>query len=381
MENVPRRPTLPALTGLRAVAAVWVVLFHYREELLALEPALAPFDTFMRAGYLGVDLFFALSGFVLAYTYADRMRTLRRRDAVHFVRNRFARVWPVHVLALHLDLGIAALLGTLGRSTEGIRRTGDAYVENLAMVHYWVNDRPSFNSPAWSISAEWFAYLVAPVLFVLLARLRRASSALLLAGLSYGVMLAIFATMALPNGNLEHMFWVRIGGEFVGGALLCLAWVRGGARLGRWVLVLPATLVVLALVPMASHGRYWVAPALGLGVAALAASSGRLVRVLSWPGLVAAGEASYALYMVHWLFEWPVERATAMVAGNPWLSSLVLVAFVGTLAAASWLVMTRVERPARRRLTQGRTPRPLEPDGITGNRVPARSGPTVALLR
>ena len=250
------------------------------------------------------------------------------------------------------------------------------------MVHYWVNDRPSFNSPAWSISAEWFAYLVAPVLFVLLARLRRASTALLLAGLSYGVMLAIFATMALPNGNLEHMFWVRIGGEFVGGALLCLAWVRGGARLGRWVPVLPATLVVLALVPTASHGRYWVAPALGLGVAALAASSGGLVRVLSWPGLVAAGEASYALYMVHWLFEWPVERATALAAGNAWLSSLVLVAFVGTLAAAAWLVMSRVERPARRWLTQGRTPRPVEPGATAaGHPVPARSGPTVALLR
>ncbi len=381
MDIPARRPALPALTGLRAVAAVWVVLFHYREEVLALEPSLAPFDTFMRAGYLGVDLFFALSGFILAYTYADRMRTFRWHDARHFVRNRFARVWPVHVLALHVDLVVAAVLGTLGTTTEDTRRTGSAYVENLAMVHYWVNDRPSFNSPAWSISAEWFAYLLAPLLFVLVARLRRAGTALVLAMLSYGVMLAIFATMALPNGNLENMFWVRIMGEFLGGMLLCLAWVRGGARLGRWAPVLPLTLTAAALTPAVADGRYWAAPALGLGVAALAASSGWLVRVLSWPALVAAGEASYALYMVHWLFEWPVERATALAAGHGWLSSVVLVVIVGTLGTASWLVLTRVERPARRRLTRGRERRPPEAGATTGRPVPPRPDHTSALLR
>ncbi|WP_299447068.1 acyltransferase [uncultured Phycicoccus sp.] len=381
MHSPTRRPALPALTGLRAVAAAWVVLFHYREEILTLEPALAPLDTFMRGGYLGVDLFFALSGFILAYTYADKMSTLRWRDTVGFVRNRFARVWPVHALTLHLDLVIAALIGTLGVTAGGHRRTGEAYVENLAMVHYWVNDRPSFNSPAWSISAEWFAYLVAPLLFVLVVRLRRASSALLLAGLSYGVMLGIFATMALPNGNLENMFWVRIMGEFIGGMLLCLAWVRGGARLGRWAFVLPAALAVVALVPAAASGRYWVAPALGLGVAALAASSGRLVRVLSRPGLVAAGEASYALYMVHWLFEWPMERATALAAGNALLSAVVLAAFVGVLAAAAWLVMTRVERPARRWLTAPRTPRPVEAGTSAASPVPERTRLVVASLR
>lgn len=370
-QDTPRRPALPALTGLRAVAAVWVVLFHYRDEVLTLEPGLAPLDTFMRAGYLGVDLFFALSGFILAYTYADRMRTFRWADARHFVRNRFARVWPVHVVALHVDLAIAALLGTLGRTVENTRRTGDAYVENLAMVHYWVNDRPSFNSPAWSISAEWFAYLLAPLLFVLVARLRSARGALFGAMLSYGVMLVIFATMALPNGNLENMFWVRIMFEFVGGMLLCLAWVRGGARLGRLAPVLPLTLVAAATVPAVASGHYWAAPALGLGVAALASSSGHIVDVLSRPALVAAGEASYALYMVHWLLEWPVERATAWAAGDAMRSLLVLGGFGAALAAASWAMLVWVERPARAALTRGRRPaRPSATDPATAGTGP-----------
>ncbi|HET6966914.1 MAG TPA: acyltransferase [Ornithinibacter sp.] len=346
----PARPALPALTGLRAVAAVWVVLFHYREDLLALVPWLAPLDTLMRAGYLGVDLFFPLSGFVLAYTYADRMRSFRWRGTGDFVRNRFARVWPVHVLTLHVDLAIAAVIGTLGVGADGHRRTPQAYVENLAMVHTWFNDRPSFNSPAWSISSEWFAYLLAPLLFVAVARLRRASSALLLATLSYAVMLAVFATMALPNGNLEHMFYVRIMAEFLGGVLLCLAWVRGGARLGRLVVVLPLTLAVLALVPAAAGGHYWAAPALGLGVAALAGSGGWITRALSWPTVVAAGEASYALYMTHLLVQPLVRPARLWAEGSGWASALVVVGLVAVLAAMAWLVHAKVEGPARRRL-------------------------------
>ena len=369
MHPTGRRPALPALTGLRAVAAVWVVLFHYREDLLALVPSLSPLDALMRAGYLGVDLFFPLSGFVLAYTYADRMRGFTRLGTGDFVRNRFARVWPVHVLTLHVDLAIAAVIGTLGVAADGHRRTAQAYVENLAMVHTWFNDRPSFNSPAWSISSEWFAYLLAPLLFVAVARVRRASSALLLAALSYAVMLAVFATQALPNGNLEQMFYVRILGEFVGGMLLCLAWVRGGARLGRLVVVLPLTLAVLALVPSAADGHYWAAPALGLGVAALAGSSGWITRALSWPVVVAAGEASYALYMTHLLVQPLVRPARVWAQGSGGASALVLGGFVVALAAMAWLVHTKVERPARRLLQAPRreeAPGPAEPtaDGV-----------------
>ncbi|MFQ6173329.1 acyltransferase family protein [Oryzobacter sp. R7] len=358
-----RRPALPALTGLRAVAAVWVVLFHYRDDLLALQPALAPLDTFMRGGYLGVDLFFALSGFILAYTYADAMAAFSWRGSRDFVRNRFARVWPVHVVTLHVDLALAALVGTLGVTEGGHRRTADAYVANLGMVHHWVSDRPSFNAPAWSISAEWFAYLLAPLLFLLVGRVRRAGTALFLAGLSYGAMLLVFATMALPNGNLEGMFYVRILGEFVGGVMLCLAWVRGRARLGRLALVLPLALVVVALVPAVAHGRYWMAPVLGLGIAGLAASSGWLVQLLSRPALVAAGEASFALYMVHLLIEPAVHAGRVWAEGNARLSALVVVAFVAVLAVLSWLVLTTVERPARRWLTRRSRSRRPDEDG------------------
>ena len=366
MTPTARLPPLPALTGLRAVAAVWVVLFHYRDDLLALVPGLAPLDTLMRAGYLGVDLFFPLSGFVLAFTYADRLGSFSWRGSTDFVRNRFARVWPVHVLTLNLDLVVAALVGTLGVGVEGHRRTPQAYLENVAMVHTWFSDRPSFNAPAWSISSEWFAYLLAPFLFLAAVRVRRAIPALALSAAAYAAMLAVFATMALPNGNLEHMFYVRILGEFLGGMLLCLAWVRGGARLDGVVLVLPATLVVLALVPAASAGHYWAAPALGLGVAGLAASTGPVTSALSWPVVVAAGEASYALYMTHLLVQPFVHSLRLWAQGSWWASALVVAGLLAVLRALAWLVHTMVERPARRRL---QAPRREESPAPTADRV------------
>jgi peptidoglycan/LPS O-acetylase OafA/YrhL len=345
------RPNLAALTGLRALAAVWVVLFHFRSDLIALVPWLAPADRFMAAGYLGVDLFFPLSGFVLAYNYADGMRSWSWPATLSFLRNRVARVWPVQVVTLNIDLAMAVAAGTTGIGADGNRRTFAAYVENVFMVHYWWNDRPSFNSPAWSISAEFFAYLAAPVLFLLLARVVRTRSALLGAFLSYAAMIAIFATLALPNGNLEHMPWVRIGGEFLGGVLLCLVWLRGRWAIGR--LAGPLALlvvVVVATVPVATSGDYWMAPALGLVVGCLAPASGWFARWLARPGMVLAGEASYCLYMTHWLLRDVVGWLSDWGDDAWWRAVLAVCGAVVALGGAAWLLHVLVERPARRLL-------------------------------
>lgn len=352
-----RRSPLPALTGLRVLAAAWVVLFHYRPDLEALAPWTVPADTFMRAGYLGVDLFFPLSGFILAYNYADSMRSFSWGSSRSFVRNRFARVWPVHFVALNIDLAMAVAMGTLGVGEGGHRRTPAAYGQNVLMVHNWFNDRPSFNGPAWSIASEWFAYLLAPLLFVLAARVVRARTSVLLAVLSYAAMLTVFAAFALPNGNLEHMFYVRILGEFLAGMFLCLAWVRGGLALGRLAPLLPLVALAVALVPVLSSGDYWMAPVMGLVVAVVASTGGWLGSWLSTSLMVAAGEASYCLYMTHYLMRPVVTWLREWGDGAWWSAGLAIVALVLALGAAAWLMHVLVERPARR-LLHARAARP-----------------------
>ncbi|MGN6610351.1 MAG: acyltransferase family protein [Angustibacter sp.] len=349
----PRRPLITALTGLRAVAALWVVLFHYRSDVLTLAPALRPLAPVMSAGYLGVDVFFALSGFVLAYNYAASMGHWDSRATRGFWRNRIARVWPVHVVTLHLDLLQAAVIGTLGITAGGHRRTVSAYVENLTMTHAWWNDRPSFNAPAWSISAEWAAYLAAPVLFVALARLRRRATAALLAAGLYAVMLTIFALWALQNGNVPHAGMLRLATEFGAGALMWRVYRSRPQWLGRLTLPLAAALaLVVLLVPGARHG-YWLAPALGLLVLCLALDAGPLARLLSSRPFVFWGEASYSLYMTHVLLA-PSLHALLPVhlydrAGWP-QRTLVLAAYAGLLGLAAVAMHRGVEVPARRLL-------------------------------
>ena len=346
-------PTIRALTGLRAVAAVWVVLFHYRFDVLALVPAARPLEPLMAAGYLGVDVFFVLSGFVLAYTYGDRLGRWAPREAGAFVQNRVARVWPAHVVTLHLDLLQAAAVGTLGIGVDGHRRTVPAYLQNLTMTHGWWNDRPSFNAPAWSISAEWAAYLVCPLLLLGLARVRRPVTAALGAAGLFAVMTTVFALWALPNGNVPHAGMLRIGVEFTAGLLL----LRVHQQHHRWLphLTLPVVAGVVAavlVVPAVRHG-YWLAPALGLLVLLVSVDDGPVGRLLARPGAVFWGEASYCLYLTHLLLGTGLHALVDPrdMTGSPVLVRLLVLAlYVAALGAAAVLLRRLVEVPARRLL-------------------------------
>lgn len=99
---------------MRALAAIWIVLFHFRGSFESLAPWLAIADPVWQAGYLGVDLFFPLSGFVLAYNYADRLSSWSWHGAMAFWQNRIARVWPVHIATLHIDLVMSLVTGRMG---------------------------------------------------------------------------------------------------------------------------------------------------------------------------------------------------------------------------------------------------------------------------
>jgi peptidoglycan/LPS O-acetylase OafA/YrhL len=307
----------------------------------------------MSAGYLGVDVFFVLSGFVLAYNYSDRLSQWRPREAASFVQNRVARVWPVHLVTLHADLLQAWVVGTLGVTAGGHRRTLSAYLENLTMTHTWWNDRPSFNAPAWSISAEWAAYLACPLLLLALARLRSVWAAAALALAGYGVMLTVFALWAPPNGNVAHASMLRLAAEFCAGLLALRVYQRRPRLLGRLTLPLALAIVVVVMVVPDVHHGYWLAPPLGLLVLCVALDVGPLGRLLARRAFVFAGEASYCLYMTHVLLMPGLHSLVSPdeVAGLHVLVRLaVLGLYAAVLAAAAVLLYRLVEVPARRRL-------------------------------
>jgi peptidoglycan/LPS O-acetylase OafA/YrhL len=155
-----------ALTGLRGVAALYVVFFHYFSPLSLTSPAMC----LLGHGYLAVDLFFVLSGFVMALNYAGLFSQGIRGSAVRtFLSRRMARIYPLYLLTLLIATGLV-LIGYLNFTPGSLART---FWPNLLMVQNWGNWE-SIETPAWSISTEWFAYMLFPFLLTWISYRSRA---------------------------------------------------------------------------------------------------------------------------------------------------------------------------------------------------------------
>ena len=119
----------------------------------------------LNCGAQGVDLFFILSGFVLTWNYLDRMGgSWSTRATLHFLWLRLARVWPVYLVTLHLAALWVIFTLHVGHvpSQEIYRFTAISYVRQVLLVQLWFQpffDDSSWDGPAWSISAEWLAYI------------------------------------------------------------------------------------------------------------------------------------------------------------------------------------------------------------------------------
>src|ERR1700727_3349250 len=183
-KNVVRSGEIKALTGLRIVAAVWVVLFHFRPLLRDAAPGfLDALTPVLNCGAQGVDLIFILSGFVLAWNSLDRMgRSWSTRETLHFLWLRLARVWPVYLVTLHLAALLVILSLHVGHVPlpDANSLTAVSYVRQILLMQLWFEpffDGTSWDGPAWSISAEWLAYLLFGALALVIFRMKLATRA------------------------------------------------------------------------------------------------------------------------------------------------------------------------------------------------------------
>lgn len=359
-QNPADRTEILPLTGIRGVAAAWVLAFH--AEKVGLWRAFpwparsARLVQSAGSGYLGVDLFFLLSGFVLTWTYAERLRDLNRRDYGRYVVARVARVYPVHALVLAALVAMAAG-ASAGWWTSPFGPPEDpagAVALHALMIHSWgFGPWLSWNHPAWSISAEWFAYLWFPFACGLLLRLRN----VLVLGLGALAALAAVAVIAprfalRPTLNAPQVCGlVRVTGAFLAGCLLCRAFVALRGRRVPWTAMSVAA--AIAIVGLAAAGRAdpFALPFFGLLVVSLAAGTGPLARVLSTPAAVLAGRVSYALYMVHWPVYVLLHDAGAPAEGAAWTLGACLAwtaLHAGLPLVLAWGLWRWVEEPSRR---------------------------------
>src|SRR5580693_8695011 len=225
---------LPSLTPLRGIAAVWVVIFHFCWYFPAVHPE--RYTGAVYKGYLAVDMFFVLSGFVITHVYkegfAQRVTGRRYRD---FLKARVARIYPLHITALLLFVATAtaerAASYALRGSFEPIPLLGErslgGFLANLVMLQgLWAREL-SWNDPSWSISLEFLAYLLFPLLFPVLWRAGPAAKA----GLG-GLLLVALGWLAYRTGDYLTPWTgtyaiLRCLPEFLAGMLLYSGYQSG----------------------------------------------------------------------------------------------------------------------------------------------------------
>lgn len=321
---------LKSLTSIRFLAAFHVLLYHQAIFLDPLVPeSLSFLRSYLHTGYVGVNLFFVLSGFILAYTYLDpdRPPSIERRK---FWVARIARIYPLYLVAMMLvaPLVILHFLDTnpLGLGTAKIGTSG---LTALLLAQAWVPRlRGVWNPPGWTLSVEAFYYLSFPVAAAVLWRLsrRRAKVALavvwligLLPPLTAWLFLPASVTHAPATGVLPHSDLVLLIvsapilrlPEFLFGILLARAYLPHhgahhgelGPRRSAILLGIGAASLLLVLGLANRIPRIFVEPGLldplfGILIVSLPGVRGPVERLLSSPFAVMLGEASYAVYIL-----------------------------------------------------------------------------------
>lgn len=335
------RPELRPLTAVRAPFAWAVVLYHLRLSLVGWAPAGA-----IRAlghGYLAVDIFFLLSGFVIWLNYGDRL--VGREAATDFLVRRLARIWPLHAAMLAFGALLAAVLLVSGRPAPDFPFA--ALPLHLLLVQDWGWSNPQmWNDPAWSISAEWAAYLLAPVIALALPRRRLPTPLLLLvATLPLLALAALFGRHPL-GFDLAHDGVPRCLGEFFCGAALSVLWRRwrGDVRIeaGCWIAGAACLASASAGVPEAIAMPFgFAALLLGLALGAERPRHPLGGRAIHW-----LGEISYATYLVHYLLFFAFKLAFVRDASD--VPPAQALAYLLLVLAASALLHHGLERPAQR---------------------------------
>lgn len=344
---------MEGLTGLRGLAALWVIGFHYTVGPLS---PISPQHgvPLLRSGYLGVDLFFFLSGFVIWHVHEAHFRQPSVGAFRRFLGQRFARLYPVYAFTMALFVVIVLvgpLIGDTGLSARNY--LPGQFVVDLLLVQSWgVSGHLNWNYPAWSVSAEMFCYLLFPLAVPLLGRLGTRAAAVAAALILLSIAgLYFFVYGATMNEALGAPALSRALLEFLEGCLLRR--LAGEASISRipWGLPIIALLLATGVAfacrsPLSGFLPILVFPAL---ILAASRSDGLIGRIVAMKPLVAIGAASYSLY----LLQAPVEKGAQFLhvyvaSSQPLSSAMAICAYAAILILLTILVHRFLEMPARR---------------------------------
>ncbi|UHG92453.1 acyltransferase family protein [Spirosoma oryzicola] len=310
-KTTPTTYHLPALTGLRAGAAYLVFLHHYN-PVSGTEPT-GWWHRLFDQGYIGVSIFFTLSGFLIYHRYAEPYFNSEKWSWKTYYQNRFARTIPLYGLIFLVTVGVTI---AQGRPTHWFD-----LLLNLTLLKGFFDDyKFSGIAQSWSLTVELCFYLAAPFLFSALRRWGPLKLTFLL--LSTGMLL--YLTIGSLNwhglfGNLPFMLFYTFPGrsfEFVAGMWAAQQW-QGGQLLHACYLTAKSLLLLAFCVISQTCITGWttntsvltwsevisynfILPiSLAFLLLGLLREQSGLQRLLAYPIVQTLGRSSYAFYLIH----------------------------------------------------------------------------------
>ncbi len=340
---------LRALTGVRGIAAWFVVFYHIRLSIAGLPIGLR--DIFAK-GYLAVDFFFLLSGFVIWLTWSGRIRTGGMNgdgaSIPRFLQKRIARIWPLHLVTLGGAVALALVLRATGRSDPQFVFP-ELPLHILLLQNWGFTRHLAWNDPAWSISAELGAYLLFPVLVIAVDWRRLPSLALL--AIAVALLIGLHLAMGAPTlgTDIPRYGLLRCLVEFTTGSIVCALWLRWrGTRASLYGAV--AILVLVALWSIDAPETLVVPALFAVALLLLALTAGQDHNPLETGLIHYLGEISYATYLSHFIL-WKAFKL-AFISDATAVSPPKIALYLAMVLLSSIALYHLIERPAQRWLNR-----------------------------
>ena len=300
---------LSALTALRGIAALWVVVFHmdviifYRELGTLLPHELSGLIT---QGYLWVDLFFILSGFIICHIYGEQLGSnIQIYSIKNYLVARFFRIYPLHLFTLILLIGCVMVVSTYAPAviddSWNVYFDWQALISNLLLTNA-MNQHTylSWNIVSWSIGAEWWTYIYAICLLYFLGNNTIKHSIIITAISFIGLFCLVYFS---PKNNLDITFdfgFLRCLLEFTLGVTSYKAYKQNlGKNIFQRDRYFVFTVLAILIIFHWRMNDLLIIPLFSMLVLCAAYNQRSVLQILSSSFLQYLGKISYSIYLMH----------------------------------------------------------------------------------
>jgi peptidoglycan/LPS O-acetylase OafA/YrhL len=331
--------------GLRGIASFWVVLFHMGaghhitalKMIMPLWVSIAMFDW----GYLGVPIFFVLSGFVMAYTV--RQIKINGSLGIKFVLRRLIRLSPPYYFAIAFAIG----MGFLKAYALGVAQPHVGLSDIVAHLLYLQEmlSKSEINSVFWTLGIEVQFYFAFAILLVISdsSILQSIHSQARIYLIGFVSLLSLLWPAHITQYQLWHADFLGFWHSFLAGVLVCWGWIEGG-KVRQFAIVYCATMLLIGI---GFPSGFTITAAITGSLLLAAGLMGTMGTWLSWSWIQAIGLISYSLYLLHN----PLTGATFSIVGKVlpfgyWTESVGIICSIVICLGASWIAFMLIERPS-----------------------------------